>query len=173
MGKETKIGLVVVGVLAGALLGVVVKKFLLPRPAPTVEAELFAQPAPQAEKPKVVLTQQEPGAEGSAAARDNAWAHGEATAGMPHGSFLPADSAPADGGIAPLPTAPEESVAEAETPRAAAPQQLEVAGGTGGAGSESAAARQAAQSVAPAECRGAAERSPRRRQFAAAGSQPA
>ena len=131
MGKETKIGLIVVGVLAGALLGVVVKKFLLPRPAPAVEeSQLFAQPVQQTEKPTVVQAQKERGAEGSSVARDDAWARGadgETAAGVPHGSFLPAEAPPTDGGVAPLPAAPEESVAEAAPSTAEAPQELKVA----------------------------------------------
>ncbi|MGD9723433.1 MAG: LysM peptidoglycan-binding domain-containing protein [Pirellulales bacterium] len=95
MGKEARIGLVVVGVLAGALLGLLIKRFLLTGPAlmDSPAEHMASQPhaIPTDERPTVVAAQKDRGA----AERDRGeWAENprpDSGSDVPHGSFLPAD----------------------------------------------------------------------------------
>ncbi|MEX2112352.1 MAG: hypothetical protein WD845_04160, partial [Pirellulales bacterium] len=97
MGKEAKIGIVVVGVLAGALIGLAVKRFVLtaaPVGAPDASS-VAGQPEPVAKNttPTVVAAQQSDAALGDIDSR--MWANNgpDSSGGVPHGSFLPADEA--------------------------------------------------------------------------------
>ena len=102
MGKESKIGIIVVGVLMGVFLGLLIKRFVLTPSLPAVEADVprvAAQPeaTPDGEQPTVVTAQRDttgPAADGAA---DNPWGTGrraDTGVDVPHGSFLPADEPP-------------------------------------------------------------------------------
>ena len=113
MGKEAKIGLVVVGVLAGALFGLLLKRFVLTgTPAVQTDAEqLASQPhaIPTHDKPTVVTAQKDSADPSAGGVAGNDWSTRRDD--VPHGSFLPADDlAPNAGRYAeqdqPTPAAP-------------------------------------------------------------------
>jgi nucleoid-associated protein YgaU len=101
MGKEAKVGIVVIGVLMGALLGLVIKKyFLTSPPAMQVDDSQFArqaEPISTADQPTVVTAQNDlPGVDAGGAWSDGgAAARGATAGGPPNASFLPAVDAAA------------------------------------------------------------------------------
>lgn len=94
MAKETKIGLSVVAVLTCVLAGVAVKRFVLTGPAAPAAAHTTSAsepaPLPAQEKPTVVMAQK--GALPLDSEHPTA-DHADRGSEVPHGSFLPADSA--------------------------------------------------------------------------------
>jgi nucleoid-associated protein YgaU len=97
MGKEAKVGIVVVGVLAGALIGLAVKRFVLTAapashgPDPSVAAQ--PKPLPPEASPTVVAAQQsDPALDPNSRLWDSSPA--DSNGGMPRDSFLPAETDP-------------------------------------------------------------------------------
>ena len=116
MGKEARIGLIVVGVLAGALLGLLLKRFVLTG-APEVQRgteQLATQPhaIPTDDKPTVVTAQNDSPVRSADGLGADTWATGpdDRENGVPHGSYLPAD----DDGAAPRYAEQQEQVPEAD-----------------------------------------------------------
>ena len=103
MGRDTKIGLAIVGVLALTFTGLLVKKFIFVGPGAMSEIDSARNsashpaPAPANDKPTVVMAQKDsPAAAGKLPSELRGPAshgvEGETPADMPRGSYLPADS---------------------------------------------------------------------------------
>jgi nucleoid-associated protein YgaU len=142
MGKEAKIGIVVVGLLAGALIGLAVNRFVLSSPAVSVpSADSVAeqpQPATSDQAPTVVTAQQDAVVHDNIDSRMWATSEGEPSAGMPRGSFLPDEDVEPNPRyvrqVEPQPLEPTPADANpfaqplaADPQPAAAPQEMEVA----------------------------------------------